>query len=150
VVATNGHFMGAIPVKHDLDNIVIPAEAVKTFLKMFTAKEKRLDSGVIVDLILDSDEPGTNGSLSYSHKSIGFVTVDARFPEWERIIPSDYEEKPYGLFNWEYMVTFSKAAKFLGGKIGRATIKTNGKNGASLVKLNALESFIGVIMPMRF
>ena len=150
LVATNGHFMGALPVEHSLNDIIIPSEAVKSFLKLFTAKEKRLESGVIVTLTLEHDKPGTKGSLSYGHKSIGFETIDARYPNWERVVPNDDEKNLNALFNLDYMATFAKAARFLGCKVGTANIEIYGNSRGTLINLTAYEAFIGVVMATRF
>lgn len=79
---------------------------------------------------------------------ITFKTLDATFPEYQRIIP-EAPTGEVGLFNPELLAKFLPIAKALGGGGHIVQLHQNGKHDAALVTLDKRPGFVGALMPMR-
>lgn len=149
VVATNGHYMAAIPVNclsDDID-IIIPNDILNLFLKGISTTDKKTEKDVEIHL----DKTNNYYFLKFQEIEISFKPIDGTFPDWKRIMPADdLEIEPCPNFNWDYMALFAKAAKILSGQsVGEAYLSTHGTKSA-LVSFPKYQEFIGVIMPMRY
>jgi len=178
IVATNGHYMAAMPLgtKYDDIQIIIPDESIKAFLKQFTPKQKRLLTSSEIEYATETnaknkdailagtknkipydltatisfDTETKNGVITCKDKIVYFSAIDGRFPNFKTVIPKTDDTEYHGFYNWDYMTLFSKASKILGGgSFGAAWLKENGKDAAKVV-IPHCEEFIGVIMPMRY
>lgn len=146
LVATNGHILGVFRIEGEqpeidtpLRDIIIPTD----LLKPIKAKgEVEITIGPLETSFV------RQVTLSYAGVSMSGKTLDGKFPDYRRVIPSKVTGEP-AQFNLAIMGTLAKAYTALHGGKGYplVAIGYNGTNGA-LIDL-ADENFIGVIMPMR-
>lgn len=134
-VATDGHVLGlyqqdyAEDEEKALGSIIIPCEVIAKLVKN-------------VDLILDQ----INGNWVVGTQL--FTPIDAKFPDYQRVLPRTEMSGEVAQFNPDFLVRFGKVQKtLLGVKPSVPVISHNG-GSASLVDIG-LPNFIGVMMPMR-
>jgi hypothetical protein len=171
IVATNGHFMGAI---HDPDGWIHPEHksvligTVSKRMLSACAARKGPDGeppavlwiaekfSLITSLAEVSDEPELFGK--FSHLTEKTDLVDGLFPNWRRVIPKKRQqfEGSYPCFNGEYLEVFNKIGVMLSGQKrfggGGMHLETGEDKGSVIVRFNSLdliERFVGVLMPMR-
>lgn len=156
LVATNGHILGCFRVESEqpdvdapLTNIIIPNDLLKpikpTGLVEITIGElETKDNGKGEEVPVSNARPVT---LTYAGLSMSGKTVDVRFPDFRRVIPSKVSGQP-AQFDPRLIGTLAKAWSILHGGKGPHCVGLgfNGNDGA-LITL-ADENFVGVIMPM--
>ena len=132
IVATDGHKMGIYNLP-DQDNpnsgsVIIPIDAL---------------TGLKGDVIVDWNTLTTSDSVKT------FAPIDAKYPDYRRVVPSGKADGIAGQFNVDYMAQFQKVAKMLGNKTDSAVFYHNGANNSAKVAVTSTPNFLGVIMPMR-
>lgn len=146
-VATNGHILLAVPfsLPNDAPNnwygqYIVPREFLDGLKPSFKGAPYRL---AITDyLVVASD----------SNSSISAKLIDGKYPDWRRVVPTTTSNH-VSQFDPEYIGTFSKVDKFLGGK-GTPTILHNGSGkpdaaGDNAARVVLTQGAVGVLMPMR-
>jgi DNA polymerase-3 subunit beta len=150
-VSTNGHIMLALPVERAEDDgepratvagqYVIPRDV----LEGLKAPWKGGAATVTIDTAAQTVTVAVAGKASSS------ALVDGKFPEWRRVVP----RKVSGLasqFNAEYVATFGKIHKLLGGKFSPGILHNGGDGGnfvESAARVLLPGEAVGVLMPMR-
>lgn len=156
LVATNGHSLGCFRVEckqpevdAPLADIIIPNELLKAIkpnglVEITIGALETKDNGKGEEVPVSFSRPVT---LTYAGMSMSGKTLDGKFPDWRRVIPSKVSGEP-AQFNPAYVGTLAKAHATLHGKKNPlVSIGFNGKDGA-LIGLGD-ENFVGVIMPLR-
>lgn len=125
-------------------NIIIPTaicEALKFGKRDF---EGDIMPGVLSpagekDFLLEAPATGRQG--------VKFAPIDGTFPDWRKVVPSDLSGE-VAQFNGEYLASFHKAHKMLGGG-GMVKIGHNG-DGPAIVDFGpTMPDTFGVVMPFR-
>ncbi|MGX5220293.1 hypothetical protein ACVTMO_16875 [Pseudomonas segetis] len=170
IVATNGHFMGAI---HDPDgwiadgrDSVLIGTVSKRLLSACSAR-KGPDSRPpaklwiaekfsLVSSLDDTDEePEMFGDPSHLTEKTDLI--DGLFPNWKRVIPTKRRTRvePFPCINGEYLEAFNKIGVLLTGRKcfggGGMRIEPSVGDGAVIVRFNSndlIDRFFGVVMPM--
>jgi DNA polymerase-3 subunit beta len=132
IVATDGHKMGIynLPDQNNATSgsVIIPLEAL---------------AGLKGDVIIGANTLTTSDSIKT------FAPIDAKYPDYRRVIPRDKANGIAGQFNVDYMAQFQKVAKMLGNKTDNAVFYHNGEREAAKVSVSSTVNFLGVIMPLR-
>ena len=144
LVATNGHILGIENLTQNLLNtgagsLIIPSDIIKALKPVSKNADivqiKQIDAG---DWEIDN----------YGVK-ITFTAIEGKFPDYARVVSGAMTNGAAAQYNADYLATFLKAAKLLtGAKTPDIEIMQNGQ-GAALINILGLASFIGVIMPTR-
>ena len=171
VVATNGHFMGAI---HDPDGWIAPG--VQSVL--IGAVSKRLLSACMArrgpdgeppallwiaekySLVSSLEDAAEEPELFGQHAHLTERTelVDGKFPDWRRVVPSQRQhfEGQFPCINGEYLEVFNKIGVMLSGQKrwsgGGMYLEASASNAKIVVRFNAhdlIDRFVGVVMPMK-
>lgn len=154
IVATDGHRGFACEIKalnKDTPQIILPAEAVRYFLKKIRPVDRS------EDCILKVDFKNKKGELRFVDSVESFSLIDAKYPEWQRIFPNrlvdGVNNDDYPQFNWNYLTDFQKVQKALGGsgKEGGVMLYPTGKNTAAVIgfEKTGFNHAKGVVMPLR-
>jgi len=80
-------------------------------------------------------------------EGIPFMPLEGKYPDFAQVVPSTVSGTS-AHFNPELVELFYKASKALGTRTGQIHIHQNGSDGAA-VTVPYIESFIGVLMPLR-
>lgn len=171
IVATNGHFMGAI---HDPDGWIAPGvtsvligSVSKRILSACMARRGPdgeppallwiADKYSLVSSLEDtSEEPELFGQ--HAHLTERTELVDGKFPDWRRVIPAKRQafEGQLPCINGEYLETFNKIGVMLSGQKrwggGGLNLEASANNAQIVVRFNAfdlIDRFVGVVMPMK-
>jgi len=149
VVATDGKVLGAHDSEQEntLDkpvSFIMPIEIIK----LVKASYKTLD-GATIALNIDDTGLVLGGTIEpFGGTTIGFKTVEGKYPQYWRVIPSEPASGETAQFNPELVQKFVKTAKFMSSaKNPVPEIHHNGKNIA-IIRFG-VDAFVGVIMPMR-
>jgi DNA polymerase III sliding clamp (beta) subunit (PCNA family) len=132
IVATDGNKMGIYNLP-DQDNatsfsVIIPVEAL---------------IGLKGDVIIGATTLTTSDSVKT------FTPIDARYPDYTRVVPRDKANGIASNFNVDYMAQFQKVARMLGKKDDSAVFYHNGVKNSAKVSVSSTRNFLGVVMPMR-
>lgn len=169
IVATNGHFMGAM---HDPDGWIHPAHqsvllstASKRLLSACTAR--RGPDGEAPALLWIAEKYSVVSSMpdiaqepelfgDYAHLTEKTELVEGKFPDWRRVVPSKRQapDKQLPCINGEYLEVFNKIGVLLSGqkRFGGGGINLEASGEKIVVRFNSselMERFMGVVMPMR-
>jgi hypothetical protein len=171
IVATNGHFMGAM---HDPKGWLHPERSsllLGTVSKRLLAAciaRKGFDQeapahlwiaekfSLVSSQVNSIEEPELFGE--HSHLTERTELVDGVFPNWRRVMPTKRrkELEPFPCLNGEYLEVFNKIGclltgqKSLGG--GGMRLEPSEGNGSVVVRFEnhaIIDRFVGVVMPMR-
>ena len=139
LVATDGNMLGVFRLGECSlpdTQIIIPCECLETI---------KLKYGEVT--LRPGD--GKTCALVYAGEEYTFTAIDARFPDYRRVIPSGVMSGESAQFSSELIVVMGKAYKVLNpsSKWNMPYISHNGLRGA-LVDLND-DNFLGVIMPLK-
>lgn len=146
-VATDGHKMLAVneelpdsePDNTLIGKFIIPIASCSPF------KADKRDTGMMVL----SEDQGRMLRFNYANQSHGFEPIDGTYPDWRRVLPSQYPDEGNGMegvtFDTSYLDMFAKASKLLG--LSKPKWFPNG--GAPCWVSLGDEKALGVIMPMR-
>jgi hypothetical protein len=158
LVATDGHVLLAVPVENPVEDPVdgqwIIDRDVLTSVKPLKAGRTEFPITSTIDAAPvrpDPDRPGVTITGTPAITIAGATTattapVDARYPDWRRVIPASQNNIP-SQFDAALVATFGKIYDSLCGGKGSPRIHHNGASGAFVDGLGA--NAIGVIMPMR-
>jgi len=146
VVATNGHYIGAI--RHMGDDtlpqiIIIPGSAIDFYVK-------KAGRSSVKDVSVQWGE--RKGVLTNGNASEYFEPIEGVFPQFERVLCSHAEASGNPQFQWHYVALFEKASEILGAtrkQEFKAFVLPNGDEGCARVLLPDCPSFEGAIMPIR-
>jgi len=148
-VSTNGHIMLALPVDGEVtedgaaprrivaNQYIIPRDV----LEGLKAPIKKAVAIVIIDTAAQTV------TVSLAGKSAVSKLVDAKFPDWRRVVPRQVS----GLvsqFNTEYVAVFGKIHKLLGGAYSPGIMHNGGPN-ESAARVLLPRDAVGVLMPIR-
>jgi DNA polymerase III sliding clamp (beta) subunit (PCNA family) len=141
--ATDGHVLGRYidkrPNAHT-GEYIIPIEIVSKL------KASKLD--VTCELTINEANNARIVNPS-EHQDFGFKCIDDKFPDADRVIPSETSNEP-GNYDVELLIKFVKANKALGTKYpGQFTLQQNGPASAAVVKFPVDPAFLGILMPYR-
>ena len=139
LVATDGKMLGVFRLGECSlpdTQIIIPREKIEVI--KLKADEVTLRPG-----------DGKTCALVYAGNEYTFTAIDARFPDYRRVIPSGVMSGESAQFSSELIVVLDKAYKVLNpsSKWNTPYISHNGSSSA-LVDLND-DNFLGVIMPIK-
>lgn len=149
LVATDGHRLGCFRVKSEqpavaapLTDIIIPNELLKQL--------KPAKGGAVEITIGEKGTPGSSVrpiTLSHAGMAMSGETIDGRFPDFRRVIPSTVTGEP-AQFNPLYLGTLGKAYTLLHGN--KPPLVGIGYNGAAAALIDlGDEDFVGVLMPLQ-
>lgn len=169
IVATNGHFMGAM---HDPDGWVHPDH---TSVLVGTASKRLLSAcsarrgpdgeppallwvaekfSLVSSLPDTSEEPELFGP--YAHLTEKTELVDGKFPDWRRVVPKERQqlESQFPCLNGEYLEVFNRIGVLLSGQksFGGGGIHLEASAEKVVVRYNShelMDRFLGIVMPMR-
>lgn len=157
IVATNGAYIGCFRVECEqpevnapLTNIIIPKKMLnvikpKGFVEITIGALETEDNEKGEKVPVSLSRPVT---LTYGDVQICGKTLNERFPDFRRVIPSKVTGEP-AQFNPLYVGELGKAYRTLhGNKLNPAVgIGFNGQD-AALIDLGD-ENFVGALMPLR-
>lgn len=169
IVATNGHFMGAM---HDPDGWIHPDHSsllLGTVTKRLISAcgAKRGPDGeppvllwiaekysLVSSLADAAEEPELFGQ--FAHLTEKTELVDAKFPDWRRVVPQTRQqlESQFPCINGEYLEVFNRIGVLLTGQksFGGGGIHLEASGEKVVVRFNSselMERFMGIVMPMR-
>lgn len=147
-VATDGHRLNVFRVEGNIGElgvgIIIPAHVIAQIKIAARDPRKQPEALLIVE----------NGkyALQFDGVTYAFEPIDATFPDWRRVTPSEVSGESYH-FNASYLEDFNKTLQIASGrKDARAFLHQNGLNPA-LVEFQFEEKSpvtgFGVLMPYR-
>jgi len=143
IVATDGHkliiFRTETASEHT-GKFIIPNEAIDAIKRKPKITNINFHYG-----------DGVKCSLEYGALEICFKPIDGRFPDYQQAVEAGLvPSKEVAHYNPEYVAQFQKAVKLAYGNrsFNCPTIWPNGDK-SGLVTYRNLDSFLGVIMPMR-
>lgn len=151
-VATDGHRMlvAALPVNvatdlHGLRSFIIPRADVEAALRVVGLKAP----GVLLQ-VLQPLEGRTELTLS----NLTTQSVDGKFPEWERILPTTNVEMPEQVnANPEFLRDgYTALAMIAGSHSPKTSVRADvypGENGGPIIMAEEKVRAVVVIMPMR-
>ena len=143
LTATDGHALGIHQSEQqnegvDFVEMIIPNDVIK----LIKSASKNVDT-VVIDT-----EDGITGTIgAITGAAVSFKAIDGKFPDVQRIMPKELSGEP-AQFQPYLLEKFSKASKLLGSKNGLINVAYNGPSTA-LVKIDATQNFIGLVMPLR-
>jgi DNA polymerase III sliding clamp (beta) subunit (PCNA family) len=143
LTATDGHALGIHQSEQqnegvDFVEMIIPNDVIK----LIKSASKNVDTVVIETA---DGITGTIGAITGA--AVSFKAIDGKFPDVQRVMPQTLSGEP-AQFQPYLLERFSKASKLLGSKNGLINVAYNGASTA-LVKIDATQNFIGLIMPVR-
>lgn len=143
LTATDGHALGIHQSEQqnegvDFVEMIIPNDVIK----LIKSASKNVDT-VVIDTA--DGITGTIGAITGA--AVSFKAIDGKFPDVQRIMPKSLSGEP-AQFQPYLLEKFSKASKLLGSKNGLINVAYNGPSTA-LVKIDATQNFIGLVMPLR-
>jgi DNA polymerase-3 subunit beta len=171
IVATNGHFMGAM---HDPDGWIHPDHksvligTVSKRMQSACMSRKGPDGeppavlwisekfSLVSSFPDTTEEPELFGQ--FSHLTEKTELVDGKFPDWRRVMPKQRAqfEGAYPCLNGEYLEAFNKIGVMLSGQKhfggGGMHLETGSDKGSVVVRFNShdlVDRFVGILMPMR-
>lgn len=143
--ATDGHIMGRLMIDQSIKlqspkNVILPTEAL---IKLKGTKKQGEEwlhftvDGMVIECIAGDS-------------TMRFASVDARFPDCDRVLPLvlSSEDIAPSNFNPDLLVRFVDASEELYGKRQIPNLFQRG-NSSGVVSFSLDDSFVGVIMPMR-
>jgi DNA polymerase-3 subunit beta len=150
-VATDGHIMLALPVERAEDDGEPRATAAGQYVIPRDVLEglKAPWKGGAATVTIDAGAKTV--TVTVAGKASSSALVDGKFPEWRRVVP----RKVSGLasqFNAEYVATFGKIHKLLGGKYSPGILHNGGDGGnfvESAARVLLPGEAVGVLMPLR-
>lgn len=155
MIATDGHRMASLHARQKeeaITSFIIGNDTIKKALTLYKMAAKTVAKSVRDRLVLIIDEKTVDIVLEDITKdSFNYAPVDADFPDWRRIIPSEILKADTMdlAFNTDYIADFGKMAKLLrDSKIGHIQIISNGNQNPITVNI-AYDGFIGVLIPVR-
>lgn len=165
LVATNGHILGVV---HDKDASVDAAWtcAIPKMIAQACTKKVReaLDRPHSVDFIgrnvyvttarfnpKDEERLGDPAELSDQHLAAAFSpAIDGTYPDWRRVIAMADPSKACtaASFNSRYLDAFRDVARVRGSESITTRLGDAG-NCPTIVEVDAVPEFLGLLMPMR-
>ena len=146
-VATDGHIMLALPVERAEDDgelratvagqYVIPRDVLEGLKAPWKGGAATVAINTAAQIV----------TVTVAGKASSSALVDGKFPDWRRVVP----RKVSGLasqFNAEYVATFGKIHKLLGGAYSPG-IAHNGGIVHSAARVLLPGDAVGVLMPMN-
>lgn len=132
-VATDGHIMGLYQnedyLPDEVFNVIIPNDVIAKLEKNRDHELSCVDGKWQIDNML-------------------FTPIDAKFPDYQRVLPRTELSGEVAQFNPDFIVRFAKAGKaLLGSKVSIPVISHNGTSSA-LVDIGHA-NFIGIMMPIK-
>jgi DNA polymerase-3 subunit beta len=144
LVATDGHKLGVFnftPSEDDNNgagSLIIPREVIENLPK------NKHDSL----LVITKEEKQGYWKITAAGIQTIFGQIEGTFPDYARVCAFTTDGTP-ATYNFEYLMAFLKTQKELkGDKLKMPEVYQNGTS-AALVRLSGVDSFAGVIMPMR-
>lgn len=147
-IATDGHRLNVFRVDGEIGKlgigIIIPIHVIAQI--KISARDSKMQPEA--ELIVE----GGKYALQFDGVTYAFDPIDATYPDWRRITPSEVSGAPYH-FNASYLEDFNKALQIASGrKDARAFLHQNGQNPA-LVEFQFHDGSpvtgFGVLMPYR-
>jgi DNA polymerase-3 subunit beta len=145
-VATDGHIMLALPVErfdYGAHSTIVAGQYIipRDVLEGLKAPWKGGTAIVIVDTAAQTV------TVTVAGKASSAALVDGKFPEWRRVVPRTVSGV-VSQFNTEYVATFGKIHKLLGGKYSPGILHNGGEH-ESAARVLLPGDAVGVLMPMR-
>jgi DNA polymerase-3 subunit beta len=144
LIATDGHKLGVFNFTPSEDenngagSLIIPREVIENLPKN---KNDPL-------LVITKEEKQGYWKITAAGIQTIFGQIEGTFPDYARVCAFTTNGGP-ATYNFEYLMAFLKTQKELNGsKTVMPEIYQNG-GSAALVRLSGVDSFAGVIMPMR-
>jgi len=139
-VATDGHKLLALP-------LTVTDDAPALVPGQYIIRREALEGvkAVLKRPILVTIDPTTRTATIDNGSTVASSPLmDDKYPDWRRVVPLAVSGE-VSQFNAEYVGTFGKVHKLLGGKYS-PSIRHNGDNAARVILPG---DAIGVLMPMR-
>ena len=159
IVATDGHVLGAFhdPKGQCDDEVILSLDKrdltqyIKEGAVRATIERKEENQVEITLYCKDKCDPQYEIRKAWHNKD---VIIDGRFPEWQRVVPSDLPETDQPLSNGVRVSNldkfrFTKVASREGAGIRMYPTEDKGK-GAILVFIDKEPDFVGVVMPTKW
>ena len=147
-VATDGHVMLAVPITPEPDEndethylpgqFIVPRDVLES-----------IKPNKIFPLFFTFDAAARTVTIANAGTETTVKLIDGTYPEWRRAVPKTVTDM-VAQFDTEYLATFGKIHKLLGGKYS-PTIRHNGdeNGGGGAGRVMLAGNAVGVIMPMR-
>lgn len=143
LVATDGHRLHMMDVPQEapcppiVEGVIVPRAMIEWALK-------NSRSGGSVQVTID----GAMVGIAASGASMSGAAIDARYPDYGRILPRGIPTGEVAQFQPHYVSDAYAAVRELAGK-GEPLFPTLRHNGADVSATVAYERFLAVIMPLR-
>ena len=153
-VATDGHRLGvwfdawAEGEEVQTFQVIIPGDVIKAI-----KPEKHGVQAVLSGADERKDEHGRTVVScdwkldTFNGPALSFKAIDAKYVDWERIIPQTVSGQVYGV-DFDYLAAFNDCLKDCDARRYSAVVSYNGE-GAAVVRPSGSQPFLGVVMPMR-
>ena len=138
LVSTDGHLMGVYKIEGDfpVSSGILPADFITTVCKLAGKQSK------VYLKVTPGDIP------VYSTLGFSMPGIDAKYPDWQRMLPRETVSGIAGQFDPDLLVRFKKAGKLFGRENPIVSIGYAGPGSAALVDVG-VDNFIGLVMPVR-
>jgi DNA polymerase III subunit beta len=140
LVATDGHRMIAVPVElfagsspRKPGQYIIPREILES-IKPYKK----------TPITLAVDTGAASVTVSTGATDVSSKLIDGHYPEWRKVIPLTVSGET-GQFDSDYIGSFGKAHKLLGGKYSPGIFH----NGTGAARISLAGNAVGVLMPLR-
>lgn len=155
IISTDGHRLMVLRRELDKDDqdqtpaqIIIPGDVVKAI----RPQKSNMDCILSYDPAqwAEGFEGKRECKLSIlAGPDLSFEPIDAKFPDFDRVIPRTVPSMEYGHYNGEYVAAFTKAVRiaFDAEKL-YTQVWPNGAEASASVTCGR-DEFFGVLMPMR-
>lgn len=158
IVATDGHRMFACEldgIDKDLQ-VIIPKVNVVSFIKKLDKNDKKRHARLTVEkedsAWLTLAQVDDDGEVKLFDTKEWFKPIDAKYPAWRKVLPTQPPKDCFPYFNWKYLLDMEKISKILGAKSGHFNVMVTGLNAAAEITFpltDYAENAVGVIMPKR-
>ena len=153
IVATDGHRLLWCPWDIGALNLIIPRDTVLNVIAKWKKLVKK-ERPAYVQLSRSSKDHWAINIVGGGSEL--FAAIDAKYPEWQRVIKgnptpqsSDPDNSYYVSYNWDYLADAKKASLLIHGKTPILLHKNQSQAGHIIFNSLAYPEAKALIMPMR-
>ena len=148
-VATQGHLLLAVPVEVEpTESSGLPYVVGEYVIPRAALDGIKASKGAA--FILTIDPAARTVSIEHNYNFTTVKLIDEKYPEWRRVVPLTVS----GLvaqFSPDYVATFGKIHKLLGGKYSPTILHNgDGKGSGGSARIVLANNAVGVLMPVRY
>jgi DNA polymerase-3 subunit beta len=146
-IATNGHIMLALPAERAEGDGELRAIVAGQYIIPRDVLEGLKAPWKGGAAIVTIDTAAQTVTVTVAGKAASAALVDGKFPDWRRVVPRTVSGV-VSQFNTEYVATFGKIHKLLGGEYSPGILHNGGEH-ESAARVLLPGDAVGVLMPMR-